>query len=129
MQIECIVTELRASGTTICDEDLVHVWPLPRCSGLEHRPASLTVMVMVGMALAWARGDSLFNLFTLPAFDPFNRALADQVQEVHATIGWIIVVVVGLHAAAALSHRLVWHDGVLGWMLPAGWARPVERSS
>jgi hypothetical protein len=30
LQIECIVTELRASGTTICDEDPVHVWPLQR---------------------------------------------------------------------------------------------------
>jgi len=29
-QIERIVTELRASGTTIRDEDLVHVWPLQR---------------------------------------------------------------------------------------------------
>ena len=30
LQIEHIVTELRAGGTTIRDEDLVHVWPLQR---------------------------------------------------------------------------------------------------
>jgi hypothetical protein len=30
LQIERIVTELRARGTTIRDEDLVHVWPLQR---------------------------------------------------------------------------------------------------
>jgi hypothetical protein len=30
LQIERIVTELRASGTPIRDEDLVHVWPLQR---------------------------------------------------------------------------------------------------
>jgi len=30
LQIERIVTELRASGTTIRDDDLVHVWPLQR---------------------------------------------------------------------------------------------------
>ena len=30
VQIERIVTELRAGGTTIRDEDLVHVWPLQR---------------------------------------------------------------------------------------------------
>ena len=30
LQIEHIVTELRASGTTIRDEDLAHVWPLQR---------------------------------------------------------------------------------------------------
>ena len=90
--------------------------------------ALVTAMVIVGMALAWTRGDSIFTLFTLPAFDPSNHALADQVQEIHATIGWIIVVVVGLHATAALFHRLVWNDGVLGRMLPAGRTRSVDRS-
>ena len=30
LQLERIVTELRASGTTIRDEDLAHVWPLQR---------------------------------------------------------------------------------------------------
>ena len=30
LQIERIVSELRAGGTTIRDEDLVHVWPLQR---------------------------------------------------------------------------------------------------
>ena len=77
----------------------------------------LAAMVLVGMALAWTRGDTIFNLFTLPAFDPGNHALADQVQDVHATIGWIIIAVAGLHAAAALFHRYVWHDAVLGRML------------
>jgi cytochrome b561 len=80
--------------------------------------ALLSAMLVVGLFLTWTRGDSIFNLFKLPAFDPGNRALADQVQQVHATIGWIIVAVAGLHAAAALFHRIVWRDGVLGRMLP-----------
>ncbi len=80
--------------------------------------ALITAMVLVGMALAWTRGDSIFNTFSIPAFDPGNRALVDQVQQVHATIGWIIVAVAGLHAAAGLFHRYIWHDGVLGRMLP-----------
>jgi cytochrome b561 len=80
--------------------------------------ALIVAMVLVGMALTWTRGDSIFNLFTLPAFDPANHALPDQVQQVHATIGWAIVAVAGLHAAAALFHRIIWHDGVLGRMLP-----------
>jgi cytochrome b561 len=78
----------------------------------------LAVMVMVGMALVWMRGDSLFDVFTIPAFEPGNHALADRVHEVHATIGWIIVAVAGLHASAALFHRYIWRDGVLGRMLP-----------
>lgn len=78
-------------------------------------------MVLVGMALT---AETAFSPCSqLPAFDPSNHPLADQVQEVHATIGWIIVAVAGLHAAAALFHRIIWHDGVLGRMLPAGRTR------
>jgi cytochrome b561 len=82
--------------------------------------ALLASMVLVGMFLAWARGDSLFNLFTIPAYDPANRALADQVLGVHDTIAWLILALAGLHALAALVHRYAWHDGVLGRMLPRG---------
>lgn len=77
----------------------------------------LISMVLVGIFLAWTRGDNIFNLFSIPAFDPGNKALPDQVQEVHATIGWIIVAVAGAHASAALIHRYLWKDGVLSRML------------
>jgi cytochrome b561 len=80
--------------------------------------ALIAAMVLVGMTLTWTRGDSIFNLFKLPAFDPGNHALAGQVQEIHATIGWIIVGVAGLHAAAALFHQYVWRDRLLDRMLP-----------
>jgi len=78
----------------------------------------LIAMVTVGIFLAWTRGDSLFNLFSIPAFGGGDRALAHSVQGVHAKIGWVIVALVGLHAAAALFHRFVWRDGVLGRMIP-----------
>lgn len=82
--------------------------------------ALLAAMVLAGMFLTWTRGDSIFNLFSIPAYDPGNRALADQVQEVHGAIGWIILALAGVHASAALVHRYLWHDGVLGRMLPHG---------
>jgi cytochrome b561 len=82
--------------------------------------ALIAAMVVAGMALAWTRGDSIFNLFQIPAYDPGNRQLAEQVQDVHATIGWIIIAVAGLHALGALAHRYFWRDGVLGRMLPRG---------
>jgi cytochrome b561 len=78
----------------------------------------LIAMVIVGIFLAWTRGDSLFNVFTIPAFEGGDRALAHSVQGVHAKIGWAIVALVGLHAAAALFHRIVWRDGVFGRMIP-----------
>ena len=78
----------------------------------------LAAMLLVGMFLTWTRGDSIFNLFTIPAYDPADKALPDQVLEVHATIGWLILALAGLHAGAALVHRYLWHDGVLARMLP-----------
>ena len=80
--------------------------------------ALLAAMVLAGMFLTWCRGDSIFNLFRIPAYDVANKALPDQVQEIHATIGWLILGLAGLHASAALVHRYVWRDGVLGRMLP-----------
>jgi cytochrome b561 len=82
--------------------------------------ALLAAMVLAGVFLTWTRGDNIFNLFSIPAYDPGNKALPDQVQEVHATIGWLILGLAGLHAGAALVHRYFWHDGVLNRMLPGG---------
>ncbi len=78
----------------------------------------LTAMLLVGLFLAWVRGDSLFNLFRIPSLDPGNRALREEVQQIHATIGYLILALAGLHASAALVHRFLWHDGVLRRMLP-----------
>ena len=80
--------------------------------------ALLAAMLLVGIALTWTRGDRIFNLFSIPKFDPGNKALPDQVQEIHATIGWIIIAVAGLHASAALFHRYILRDNVLARMLP-----------
>jgi len=78
----------------------------------------LAAMVLGGLALTWTRGDSLFNLIAIPAYDPADRELADQVQDIHAAIGWIILALAGIHAAAALVHRYLWRDGILARMLP-----------
>jgi cytochrome b561 len=80
--------------------------------------AMLVAMVLVGVFLTWTRGDSIFNLFNIPAYDPGNKGLSDQVQEIHVTIGWLILGLAGLHAGAALVHHYLWHDSVLNRMLP-----------
>ena len=82
--------------------------------------ALLVAMVGVGILLTWARGDNLFNMVSIPSFDPGGGALARQVQEVHAALGWLVVTVAGFHAGAALAHRYVWKDGVLDRMWPRG---------
>ena len=88
--------------------------------------ALLAAMVLLGMFLAWTRGDSIFNLFNIPAYDPGNHALADRIQNLHASVGWLILALAGLHATAALIHRYVWKDGVLGRMLPKAGASGIS---
>ena len=78
----------------------------------------LIAMVAVGLFLVWVRGDSFFGLFTVPAFDPGNKALRHNVEELHGTIATIILILAGLHAAASLIHHYLWHDNVLRRMLP-----------
>ena len=81
--------------------------------------ALLVAMVLLGFAVVWTQGDSIFNLFSVPAYDPKNPDLGEQMQGIHGTIGWIILALAGVHATAALVHRYLWRDGVLGRMLPS----------
>jgi cytochrome b561 len=82
--------------------------------------ALLIAMVLVGIFLVYVRGDNFFGLFTVPAFDPNNKALRDNVGELHGTIATIILILAGLHASAGLIHHYLRHDGVLRRMLPSG---------
>lgn len=54
----------------------------------------------------------------LPAIVAENKALAEQVKELHALGGEIGLWLVGLHAAAALFHHYVLRDNTLRRMLP-----------
>ena len=78
----------------------------------------LVSMVLAGITLTWARGDSIFNWFSIPSFAPGNRAVIEQIFTVHETIGWAIIGLAGFHASAALLHYFVFKDGTLQRMLP-----------
>lgn len=80
--------------------------------------ALLLLTVGLGIATTWTRGDSLFGLFSIPAFDPGNRALMHQVQGWHALAANTVLIVAGLHAAAALFHHFIMRDVTLRRMLP-----------
>lgn len=83
----------------------------------------LLVELALGFSNAWVRGDSIFTLFTIPAFDPGNAALRDLVENLHGLVANIILSVAGLHAAAALAHHFVWRDGVMRRMFNKSLAR------
>jgi cytochrome b561 len=74
--------------------------------------------LMLGVANVWMRGDVIFNLFTVPAFDPSNRALRTLIGDWHALAANAILILAGVHAAAALFHHYILRDGVLRRMLP-----------
>src|SRR5580658_10151816 len=77
----------------------------------------LTTLVL-GLANVWVRGDAIFNLFSVPAFDPANKALRTLIGDWHALAANAILILAGVHAAAALFHHIVLRDGVLRRMLP-----------
>jgi cytochrome b561 len=74
--------------------------------------------LLLGLFNAWVRGDNLFDLVRIPAFDPGNKALRHDVEDWHGLLANIVLAVAALHAAAALVHHYVWKDQVLRRMLP-----------
>jgi cytochrome b561 len=74
--------------------------------------------VALGVLNAWQRGDVLFNLYTIPKLVPGDRALRRTLGWLHGDCADLVVIVAGLHAAAALAHHYLLRDSVLRRMLP-----------
>ena len=75
-------------------------------------------VLLLGLFAVWARGDSIYGLFSIPAYDPANHELGDQVADVHGTVVNILLILVAVHAFAALVHQFAWRDGLLRRMMP-----------
>jgi cytochrome b561 len=78
----------------------------------------LVATVTLGLANAWVRGDTLFGLLTIPAFDPGNKGLRTTIQDWHGLAANVLLFVALGHAAAGLLHHFVLKDDVLRRMLP-----------
>lgn len=79
----------------------------------------VSVTVLLGFLNTWARGDSLFNLVSIPKLTAFGPNLHRTVQELHGLCANAILAVAAVHASAALWHHYVRRDGLLGRMIPA----------
>jgi cytochrome b561 len=79
--------------------------------------AVIALMLATGIALEWIRGDNLFNLFTVPAFDPGNKELRHNAKELHGWIANGLMLGASLHALMALWHQFIFKDGLLLRML------------
>ena len=85
------------------------------------------IVPIAGWAYSCADGFHVvyLGLIPLPDLAPKNKALADVLIEVHATLAWTLATLVGLHVAAALKHHFIDKDGLLLRMWLRGALRRV----
>ena len=76
------------------------------------------VTVTLGIFNAWQRGDVLFNVYTIPQLIPGDLVLKRTIEGLHGDFADIVLIIAGLHAAAALAHHYLLRDRVLRRMLP-----------
>ncbi|RAI43130.1 cytochrome B [Rhodoplanes roseus] len=83
---------------------------------------ALVVVPVAGVLMVWAkgRGVDVFGLFTLPPLIGPDRGFASNLSEIHEFGANLIVILAGLHAAAAIVHHAVLKDGAIARMLPFG---------
>ncbi|HUP67009.1 MAG TPA: cytochrome b/b6 domain-containing protein [Sphingomicrobium sp.] len=74
----------------------------------------------LGFAFRWGAGRPMefFGIGIPPLIGEMARPLRHDLREIHEKIGWAIIILAALHAAAALYHHYVVKDRVLKRMLP-----------
>jgi len=87
--------------------------------------AMLVAEAALGFVFRWGAGRPMafFGTGIPPLIAKMPRPVTRQLREFHEWIGWAIVIVALLHAAAALYHHYVLKDRVLARMWP-----PARRS-
>jgi cytochrome b561 len=61
---------------------------------------------------------SLFYAIPLPMLTPQSSSLIHTINGLHQILEWGLLVLIGVHVAAALMHVLIYRDRVLQRMLP-----------
>ncbi len=101
--------------------------PGPRWQIAAAEAAHLLLYVLVFALLfsGWANAVAhnwtitLFWRVPMPAELPASAGWVHTVGELHSTIVWVLLGLVGLHVVAALGHHFILGDNVLRRMLPA----------
>lgn len=71
----------------------------------------------IGLTYEAVRGDLIFQLVQIPSISPGNTTLRRSLAGWHELAANAILILAGLHAAAALYHRFIRKDAVLQRML------------
>jgi len=79
----------------------------------------IVVTLALGITLELIRGDNVFHLIQLPSIAPGNNDLRHSIGDVHGLAANALLILAGLHGAAALWHHFIMKDGVLERMRPA----------
>jgi cytochrome b561 len=100
-------------------------------------PVSGWVYTSAGYSISFERFFQVatvwFGLFEVPHIGPIasqseeaRKAIAVNSEFVHSKLAWVVIVLGGLHVAAALKHHLMDRDDVLTRMLP--FLKPLRKS-
>ncbi|MEX3857936.1 cytochrome b/b6 domain-containing protein [Paraburkholderia sp. BR10923] len=75
---------------------------------------------VLGFVLCWSGNESMsfFGLLIPAPFAPTSKATPHSIGEAHDLVGWAIIVIAAVHAAAALLHHYVLRDEVFKRVLP-----------
>ncbi|MFT3818938.1 MAG: cytochrome b/b6 domain-containing protein [Rubrivivax sp.] len=88
--------------------------------------AALLVLCLLVPLLGWAYSSAAgfplvwLGLVPLPDWVPQDRALAQAIKPWHGRAAWLLALLAGGHAAAALKHQWLDRDGLLRRMAPWG---------
>ena len=77
----------------------------------------LLTVVGLGIVNAFVRGYNLFDFVSLPQIG--DRASRKAITQWHGLAANVLLGLALFHAAAALVHHYLWHDGTLRRMLPS----------
>ena len=80
--------------------------------------------IMLGLWNAWVRGEHVFSLFQISAFDGDNKGLRKWAGDQHKLLANTLLIVSAAHGLVGLAHHFIWRDGVLQRMLPSRFAAP-----
>jgi cytochrome b561 len=91
--------------------------------------ALVLATTLSGWLFASARGwqISWFFIAPLPMLGGENRQLGKAINGWHQNFEWALLILIGVHVAAALLHLFYYRDGVMQRMLPAAgkYAKPA----
>ncbi len=79
--------------------------------------ALIIATLVLGTVYELARADTIVNLGRLPSIAPGDRSLIRQLGGLHGTAANALLILAGLHAAAALFHHFILRDTTLRRML------------